>query len=84
MQTADKGTLRIRHVNKQNKLKLKQTEYKHTQPHTHTHTYTHQLAHTTMKRFCLVMSTHQLHLWTTPAQRVYTHPVGTHPTIHPS
>jgi len=34
MQTADKGTLRIRHVNKQNKLKLKQTEHKHTGTHT--------------------------------------------------
>jgi len=40
MQTADKGTLRIRHVNKQNKLKLKQTEHKHTGTHTTHRTHT--------------------------------------------
>jgi len=33
--------------------------------------HTEHTQHTTMKRFCLVMSTHQLHLWTTPTQRGY-------------
>lgn len=62
-----------------NKLKLKQAAR-----HTHTQVdrpeeATREQQRITMKRFCLVMNTHQLHLWTTPTRLGYAQDTPPHP-----
>lgn len=81
MQTADKGTLRIRHVNKQNKLKLKQTEYKHTQPHTHTHIRTSTGTHN--NEAILPRYEHSSTAPLNNTRPTSIHPSSCHPSNHP-